>query len=97
MSKFKLFTQSSVIITRGLGFLQALVIYPRVKEEKAFPSMLEVIIVVESVRGRIHPITSTQGKSSGHVATFVIADFLMFAYKGISSQPTSLTVLSLIM
>ena len=81
----------------GAGSLQALVIYSGMKKEKGFPSVFEIIIVATSIQGRIHPITSTQGKSSGHVATFVIADFLMFAYKGISSQPTSLTVLSLIM
>ena len=72
-----------------MGSLKALVIYVGVKEENACPSALELIIVDEFVQGMVHSITLAQGKSTGHVAFFVIPDFLMFTYKSISSRPTS--------
>ena len=78
-----------MIIVCGAGSLQDLVIYVGVKEANAFPSALEMIIVDEFARGMIHPIASAQGKSSGHVAFFVIPDFLMFTYKSIYSRPAS--------
>ena len=89
MSKFTLFTQSFVIITHGVGSLQALVIYVEVKEIKAFHFVLEIIIVDGSIRGRIHPITSTHEKRSGHMVSFVMPHFPILSYKGMSFRPGS--------
>ena len=96
MYKFTLFTQSSIIIVSGGGSLQALVINGGVKEEEACPSVLEIIIVYESVQGRIHLITLAQEKSLVCMATFVIPDLRILIYKGMSSRPASGTFWSLI-
>ena len=71
------------------GRLQALGMYVGVKEEKNFPLILYMIISLASALGKIYPITSTQGKSSGRVETFVILDLIMFSYRGKYSKPAS--------
>ena len=54
------------------------------------------VMVPTSALARIHLITLAQGKISGHVASFVIEDFLMFTYNDMSSNPASRMVWSLI-
>ena len=48
--------------------------------------MLAKIMVVTSSLGRIHPITSEHGKSSGLVAILIKADLSIFAYIVSSSK-----------
>ena len=85
------------MLISGLGRLQAVAMYAGVKEAKYYPSMFGMIIVLVSAWVKIHSITSAQGKTLVHVDTFVIVDFIMFVYKGISSKPASKTFWSLIM
>ena len=74
----------------GVGRLQAFAMYARVKEEKYFPSMFDMIMVLASTHGKIQLIISAEGKLLGHVATIVISDLIMFSYTSVSSKPTSL-------
>ena len=95
-SKSKSPTHLSIIWTWGAGSLQALAMFVGLKEANGYFFMFDMIIAAASARDRIQSITSAQGKILGRVATFVMAYIFMFKYNGMSSEPASRMVLSLI-
>ena len=71
----------------GVGRFQYFAMHAGVKEEKYFPSIFDMIMVLASTHGKIQLITLAEGKLSGYVATIMIMDIIMFSYIGVSSNP----------